>query len=163
MGAFNQIIQIMWDMGLNLFFPWLIILAATYGILNKYEVISEEEGVNGAIAIGTAFLGVLGITGSAGMFTTFAAAITFGIFGMLGLIVLMAVAGYDVTEHAEDSTSGFAVAAALIGLISFLTVVLNFVDVGNWVPAGGSAFQDVLMPILILLFLFLVVYATTDT
>lgn len=163
MGAFNQIIQIMWDMGLNLFFPWLIILAATYGILNKYEVISEEEGVNGAIAIGTAFLGVLGISGSAGMFTTFAAAITFGIFGMLGLIVLMAVAGYDVTEHAEDSTSGFAVAAALIGLISFLTVVLNFVDVGNWVPAGGSAFQDVLMPILILLFLFLVVYATTDT
>lgn len=163
MGAFNQIIQIMWDMGLNLFFPWLIILAATYGILNKYEVISEEEGVNGAIAIGTAFLGVLGISGSAGMFTTFAAAITFGIFGMLGLIVLMAVAGYDVTEHAEDSTSGFAVAAALIGIVSFLTVLFNFVDLSEWVPSGGSAFQDVLMPILILLFLISVIYITTDT
>lgn len=163
MGAFNQIIQIMWDMGLDLFFPWLILLAATYGILNKYEVISEEEGVNGAIAIGTAFLGVLGITGSGGMFTTFAAAITFGIFGMLGLIVLMAVAGYDITEHAEDSTSGFAIAAALIGIISFLTVVFNFVDFREWIPAGASVFQDVLMPVLILLFLISVIYITTNS
>jgi len=162
MGAFNQIIDIMWEMGLNLFFPWLIILAVVYGLLNKYELISEEEGVNGAIAIGVAFLGVLGISGSTGIFTTFAAAITFGVFGILGLMVLMAVAGYDITEYAEDSSSGPAILAALIFLISFLVVVFNYVDVSNWIPTG-TAFQDAIMPILILIFLFLVIRTTTNT
>lgn len=162
-GAFGSILNVMWDMGLNLFFPWLIILAVTYGILNQYEVISEEEGVNGAIAIGIAFMGVLGLTGTSGMFTSFAAAITFGVFGVLGLIVIMAAAGYDVTEHAEDSTSGFAVAAALIALISFLTVTFNFVDLSRWLPSDGQTFQDVVMPILILVFLMLMIYVTTRT
>ncbi|MFB6175469.1 MAG: hypothetical protein ABEJ87_05895 [Candidatus Nanohalobium sp.] len=162
-GAFQSIINVMWDMGLNLFFPWLIILAVTYGILNQYEVISEEEGVNGAIAIGVAFLGVLGISGSAGMFTTFAAAITFGVFGVLGLIVIMAASGYDITEHAEDSTSGFAVAAGLIAIISFLTVLFNFVDLSNWLPTTGNAFKQVIMPVLILIFLLAVIYMTMST
>jgi|APHM01.1.fsa_nt_gi hypothetical protein len=162
MGAFEQIITVMWDMGLNLFFPWLIILAVTYGLLNKYEVISEEEGVNGAIAIGTAFLGVLGISGSSGLFTNFAAAITFGIFGVLGLMILMAVAGYDITEHSENSTSGFAVFAGLIGLISFLTVGLNYVNFGKWIPST-NVFQDAVMPVLILVFLLLVIGATTKS
>lgn len=160
MGAFEQILQVMWDMGLNLFFPWLVILAVTYGLLDKYEFISEEEGVNGAIGIGVAFLGVLGISGTSGIFTSFAAAITFGVFGVLGLMVLMAVAGYDITEHAEDSTSGFAIFAGLIGVISFLTVVFNFVDIERWVPAGGSVFQDAIMPVLVLVFLFLVIAVT---
>ncbi|AOV95382.1 hypothetical protein AQV86_05700 [Nanohaloarchaea archaeon SG9] len=160
MGAFDQILTIMWDMGLNLFFPWLVILAVTYGLLNKYEVISEEDGVNGAIAIGVAFLGVLGLSGTSGIFTSFAAAITFGVFGVLGLMVLMAVAGYDITEHAEDSTSGFAVFAALIGLISFMAVVFNFVDFQQWIPSDASVFQDAIMPVLILVFLFLVIAVT---
>lgn len=163
MGAFGQILTVMWDMGLNLFFPWLVILAVTYGLLDKYEVISEEEGVNGAIAIGMAFLGVLGLMGSSGLFTSFAAAITFGVFGVLGLMVLMAVAGYDITEHAEDSTSGFAIFAGLIGLISFLTVALNFINFESWIPSGGSVFQDAVMPILILVFLLLVIGATTKS
>lgn len=160
MGAFDQILTVMWDMGLNLFFPWLVILAVTYGLLNKYEFISEEEGVNGAIAIGIAFLGVLGFSGSAGIFTSFAAAITFGVFGVLGLMVLMAVAGYDITEHAEDSTSGFAIFAGLIGVIAFLTVVFNFLDISSWVPTQGSVFQDAIMPVLVLVFLFLVIAVT---
>jgi len=160
MGAFDQILTIMWDMGLNLFFPWLVILAVTYGLLNKYEVISEEDGVNGAIAIGVAFLGVLGLSGTSGIFTSFAAAITFGVFGVLGLMVLMAVAGYDITEHAEDSTSGFAVFAALIGLISFMAVVFNFVDFQQWIPSDASVFQDAIMPVLVLVFLFLVIAVT---
>lgn len=162
-GAFGTILNTMWDMGLNLFFPWLVMLAVVYGILNKYEVISEEEGVNGAIAIGIAFLGVLGLSGTSGMFTTFAAAITFGIFGILGMVVLMAAAGYDITEHAEDSTSGFATAAGLIAIVAFLTVLFNFVDVNNWIPSGGDTFQEVVMPILILIFLSGVIRATTKT
>lgn len=159
MGAFQQILDVMWEMGLNLFFPWLIILAVTYGLLNKYEVISEEDSVNGAIAIGIAFLGVLGISGTSGLFTSFAAAITFGVFGILGLMVLMAVAGYDLTEHAEDSTSGPAIAGALIALISFIAVVLNYVNFQNWLP-GENVFQEAVMPILVLLFLFLVIAMT---
>ncbi|PSH00390.1 MAG: hypothetical protein BRC30_03750 [Nanohaloarchaea archaeon SW_7_46_7] len=160
MGAFDQILTVMWDMGLNLFFPWLVILAVTYGLLNKYEVISEEDGVNGAIAIGVAFLGVLGLSGTSGIFTSFAAAITFGVFGVLGLMVLMAVAGYDITEHSEDSTSGFAVFAGLIGLISFMAVAFNFIDFQRWIPSDASVFQDAIMPVLILVFLFLVIAVT---
>lgn len=161
MGAFDQILSVMWEMGLDLFFPWLIILAVTYGLLNKYEVISEEDSVNGAIAIGLAFLGVLGISGTSGLFTSFAAAITFGVFGILGLMVLMAVAGYDLTEHAEDSTSGPAIAGALIAIISFIAVILNYVNFERWVPSE-NAFQEVFMPILVLIFLFLVIAVTVS-
>ncbi len=160
MGAFDQILQVMWDMGLNLFFPWLVILAVMYGLLNKYEVISEEEGVNGAIAIGIAFLGVLGISGTSGLFTSFAAAITFGIFGVLGIMVLLATAGYDITEHAEDSTSTFAIFAGLIGFIAFITVALNYINFQEWIPSTGDVFQEAILPVLVLAFLFLVIAVT---
>ncbi|MFB6180569.1 MAG: hypothetical protein ABEJ93_01700 [Candidatus Nanohalobium sp.] len=144
-------------MGLDLFFPWLIILSVTYGVLDKYEVISEEESINGAIAIGVSFLGVLGITGISGAFTAFAAAITFTVFGVLGLVVLMAAAGYNIAE--QDERKSLAGLAAVIGFVSFTVIGLNYLDLGEWIPSGAG-FQETVMPVLILVFLLGIVAIT---
>lgn len=161
MGAFEIIIQTMTDMGFRLFLPWLLVLSITYGLLEKHQVISDETQVNGSIALAMAFFTILGVNqfAPAGLFTNLAAAIAFGLFGLLGLMILIAVTGYDMSIFQEKGMPRYF--AYTIFIVSFVTVVVTYVDIGNVVGEGANAFNEVILPILILIFFILLVRETT--
>lgn len=163
MGAFETIVMVMADMNLfHLFFPWLLVLGVTYGILNKHGVISEEESVNGVIALSVAFLTIGGaaVFIPEGMFTHLAAALAFGIFGLIGLLLLMAVAGFDITQFSEEKYSIPFIGALVIGIVTFIGVLAARLDLGAMMSGVENGFQEVVMPILILIFLLIVVAIT---
>lgn len=163
MGAFEIIVQTMTEMGFRLFLPWLLVLSVTYGLLEKYQVVSDETQVNGSIALAMAFLAILGVNqyAPAGIFTNFAAAIAFGLFGLLGFMVLVAMAGYDLEKYAEGGTPRYF--AVTIFVVAFVTVIVSYVDVGAIVGANANVFEDVILPILILVFFILIVRTTAKT
>ncbi|MFB6241968.1 MAG: hypothetical protein ABEJ36_04150 [Candidatus Nanosalina sp.] len=163
MGAFNLIVQTMVEMGFRLFLPWLLVLSVTYGLLEKYNLFSDETQVNGSIALAMAFLTIIGVNqyAPAGIFTNFAAAISFGLFGLLGLMVLIAVTGYDLENYAEKGSPRlFAIA---IFVVSFVTIIVTYIDIGQLVAEGATVFEDVILPILILIFFILLVREMAKT
>lgn len=162
MAAFEIIVQTMTEMGFRLFLPWLLVLSVTYGLLEKYQVVSEETQVNGSIALAMAFLAIIGVNQYApvGIFTNFAAAITFGLFGLLGFMVLVAMAGYDLEKYAEGGTPRYF--AVTIFVVAFITTVVLYVDISSIISEGQNVFEDIIMPILILIFFLLIVQQTTS-
>ena len=163
MAAFEIIVQTMTEMGFRLFLPWLLVLSVTYGLLEKYEVVSGETQVNGSIALAMAFLTIIGVNqfAPAGIFTNFAAAITFGLFGLLGLMVLVAMAGYDIENYADGGTPRYF--AVAIFVVSFVTVVVTYIDISNLISESQNVFENIILPILILIFFLLLVQQTTKS
>lgn len=162
MAAFEIIVQTMSEMGFRLFLPWLLVLSVTYGLLEKYQVVSEETQVNGSIALAMAFLAIIGVNNyaPAGIFTNFAAAITFGLFGLLGFMVLVAMAGYDIEKYAEGGTPRYF--AVAIFVVSFVTVIVLYIDLSSLISESQNVFENIILPILILVFFLLIVQQTTD-
>ena len=162
MAAFEIIVQTMTEMGFRLFLPWLLVLSVTYGLLEKYQVVSEETQVNGSIALAMAFLAIIGVNNyaPAGIFTNFAAAITFGLFGLLGFMVLVAMAGYDIEKYAEGGTPRYF--AVAIFVVSFVTVIVLYIDLSSLISESQNVFENIILPILILVFFLLIVQQTTD-
>ena len=162
MGAFATIVEVMASMDVfQLFFPWLFVLAITYGLLEKHGVFSEDSTVNGVIALALAFLTIGGAAMfiPAGMFTHFAAALAFGLFAIIGFMILLAASGMDVDEQLGEISSLPTIGALVITIVSFIAVVGYYVDVGGLLGgvSGGNVFDEVVMPILILVFLIIVI------
>ncbi len=160
--AFEQIVLMMADMDVfQLFFPWLLVLAVTYGVLEKYKVISEDEQVNGVISLAVAFLAIGGAYFflPPGIMTNLAAALTFGVFGFLGLMILMAVAGIDIAED-EKTESIRLWSAVAIAAIVFIGAFVTQADLGAFLGDIEDTWQEVVMPVLILLFLLIIVAIT---
>lgn len=140
--AFESMVQTMVDMGLlQLFFPWLLITALTYGALKKYAS-DFDESVVGAIAISVGFIGMAGIFLFApeGLFAQFGAAIGFSIFGILGLIMVMGLVGVEF-DNLNDAPLQNPVVLAGIGLValSFIGVIATQFGLGP-----GTVFDTVL-------------------
>jgi len=163
LAAFEIVVQTMADMGFRLFLPWLLILSVTYGLLEKYQVVSDETQVNGSVALAVAFLAIIGVNRFApvGIFANFAAAITFGVFGILGFMVLVAMSGYDIGNYADGGTPRYF--AVTIFVVSFVTVIVTYIDVSSVIGETQNVFENVILPILILIFFILVVQQTTKS
>lgn len=163
MGAFAAVVQTMADMNIfHLFFPWLLIFAVSYGVMNKNEVFSEDQTVNGVIALSIAFLTIGGaaVFVPEGLYTHFAAALSFGVFGILGFMILLAVAGYDLTQLAEKESSLPLIGAVLIAIVGFIGVLLSNFDVQSMLGGVSNPVDEILMPILVMIFLIIIVGAT---
>lgn len=159
--AFEMIAEVMAEMAVfHLFFPWLLVLAVTFGILQKYEVFGEDPSINGAVALSLAFLTIGGayLFIPQGLFTNFVGALAFGMFGIVGLMLVLGIAGVDLSDVGEGNAPG--IIAIIIFVVAFLGAILNVVDVGSMVELDIQAFNEVIMPILVLIFLLLVVYLT---
>jgi len=157
--AFEQIVEIMAEMGVfQLFFPWLLVLAITFGVLEKYNIFSEDAQVNGTIALAVAFISIGGAYFfiPQGLMTSFAAALTFSIFGILGLMILLGVAGYDLSDAMDESSLPVG-GAIILGILSFIGAFVFQADLGGLLGGVENTFQEAVMPILILVFLLLVV------
>jgi hypothetical protein len=148
MAAFEIIVNTMVEMGFRLFLPWLLVLSVSYGLL---------------IALALAFLAIIGVNNfaPAGIFTNFAAAITFGLFGLLGFMVLVAMAGYDLEKYSEGGFPRYV--AVTIFVVSFISVVVLYVDISSIISESQNVFEDIILPILILIFFLLIVRETASS
>ena len=169
MGAFADIVRTMAEMDIfQLFFPWLFILAVTYGILDKYEIFSEDAQVNGIISLSIAFMTIVGslLFVPAGMFAHFAAALTFAIFALVGVMILIGVTGTDIGDLADDRSDTVFWGALIIGAIILIAVVGTYLNIEQIVgftgDSAGNLIDDLVMPIVTLLFLFLIVGAVAQ-
>lgn len=163
--VFETIVETMIEMSLfELFFPWLLTLAVTFGVLDKYDYF-EEESVNAVVALAVSFIAIGGayLFIPPTLFPHFAAAIAFGAFGLIGFLILMALAGYDLDEM--DSDGPLAKMVLPIGLIVLAGVVFaqfQFSFINNSLQLfQGESFDEVVMPILTMLFLLGIVGAIT--
>lgn len=167
MGAFEAIAQTMADMGVfSFFFPWLLTLAISYGILDQYEVISDDDTVNGVVSLSIAFfvIGAAYTTLGTGIFLEFAAALAFGLFAVIGLIVLIGTAGVDLSEYDQIEGNLPALAAILIFLVAFFGTLITqtqffdalvpLIEGSGGGSSGGAGFLSQFM---VLLFLLLVI------
>ncbi len=122
---FEQIVQTLAELDFyQLFFPWLLVLAVSFGLLERYQFFGENSSVNGTIALSVAFL----VTGGAefflpgDIFVIFAGALAFSVFGLLGLMILLGAIGVDIQEDLGD-TNLPAVTAIVLAFSSFFTAI----------------------------------------
>lgn len=164
--VFETIVKTMIEMSLfELFFPWLLTLAVTFGVLDKYDYF-DEDSINAVVSLAVSFIAIGGayLFIPASLFPHFAAAIAFGTFGLIGLLILMALAGYDLNEL--DSESPLAKIALPAGILVFGGVLLFQFDL-NFLPSilqlfEGESFDEVVMPILTLVFMLGLVAVITN-
>ena len=169
MGAFATIVEVMAGMNMfQLFFPWLLILSISYGVLKQSEILGDDDAVVGVAAIAIAFFTIGGAYFfiPAGLFTHFFAATAFIVFGVIGLVVILGIAGVDMTEI--DGLEGNL--PALVGIIGFIVLFISVIAL--YVPwqgifgtggfaGSGNVFDEIIMPILVLIFLIIVIALTT--
>ncbi len=164
--VFEQIIQTMAEMQIfRFFFPWLLVLAVSYGVLEKYHFISEDEFVNGSISLAIAFMAGGGayMFIPAGLLTNVVAAATFGIFAVIGLMIVLGVAGYDLENLQDNDRSLPLILGAGIFVVALLAIISNFFGIPNIIPDienWSKIFEEVVMPILILLMIVALVALT---
>ncbi len=167
--VFEQIIQTMTEMQLfQFFFPWLLVLAVSYGVLEKYQFITEDEFVNGSIALAIAFMAGGGayMFIPAGLLTNVVAAATFGIFAVIGLMIVLGVAGYDLENLQDNDRSLPLILGAGIFIVALLAIISNFFGIPNIIPDienWSKVFEEIVMPILILLMIVALVAMTASS
>lgn len=151
----------------HLFLPWLLVLAVSYGALQKAEFF-EEDSITAVTALSISFLSIGGfyLFVPPDLFGHLAAVIGFSVFGFLGLFILLAVVGVDITDFEEAEREFPAIAAAsvaVLGVIGVLTYQYNVLDLLPTLDLQTISFEQQVTPILILLLLFgVVVFLTRE-
>lgn len=167
--VFETIIESMVEMQIfRFFFPWLLVLAVTYGVLEKYNFISEDEFVNGSIALAIAFMAGGGayMFLPAGLLTNVVAAATFAIFAVIGLMIVLGVAGYDLENLQDDDRSLPLLLGAGIFVVALLAIISSFIGIPNILPEINNwdrVFEEMIMPILILVMIVALVAVTAGS
>lgn len=168
MAVFESLIQMMVDSGAYYVFIWLLFASIMYGMLQKYEIFGDPS-VKGGASLGASLFTLLGIYVYApeGLFLNFAAAIGFALLALFGTIILLSISGVNVTELGDEiDNNTLAGAAAIIVLVAFFGALAFNLDwttlLGDSLSGEGSVWEDVLFPIIFLLFLLLTVGAMTD-
>ncbi|MFB6100358.1 MAG: hypothetical protein ABEK16_03720 [Candidatus Nanohalobium sp.] len=166
-GVFGVLLQSMIDSRAYYVFIWLLFAALIYGLLAKYEIFSDESVMAGA-SLGSSLFTLLGIYAYElnEIFLNFAAAIGFGLFALFGTIILLAMGGVEPTDVIPDEEGEFgilALFAGLIVLIAFIGALIYNLDLISLlsINTGGDTWQNVIFPVVFLLFLLLMIDAST--
>ena len=169
--AFETVVTTMIEMTVfQVFFPWLLVLALSYGILDQYETISEDDSINAVIALAVSFMAVGGsyLFIPEGMLTQLAAGLTFGLFAVIGLLIVMGSAGFNLDELEDNKKSLPVIVGLSIFGLTLIAVTLGYTDVhaSLWdtflesIDDPYDFFDEIVMPILILAFMFGIVAFT---
>lgn len=169
--AFETVVTTMIEMTVfQVFFPWLLVLALTYGVLDQYKTISEDESINAVIALAVSFMAVGGsyLFIPEGMLTQLAAGLTFGLFAVIGLLIVMGSAGFNLDELEDNKKSLPVIIGLSIFGLTLLAVTLGYTDVHTtlWntfiesIDDPYDFFDEIVMPVLILAFMFGIVAFT---
>ena len=164
MAVFESMIQMMIDSGAYYVFIWLLFAGLIYGMLEKYDIFNETSAIGG-VSLGASLFILIGIYSfaPAGLFLNFSAAIGFSLFAIFGTVIMLSMGGIDITELG-NSTSDNSIAGIgfLLVIISFLGALAYNLDWSGLLGNVGSTWQDVVFPVLFLLFMLLVIRETTD-
>lgn len=164
--AFETIVETMMEMTLfQLFFPWLLVLAITYGVLQQYDLFGDEDSIDAIISLSVAFMTVGGayLFIPEGMLSHVAAVMTFAVFAVLGLVIVLAVAGYDISQLSENDRSLPLILGIGIFLAGLLSVILTYFEIPDIIPEIQDTqffYEEVILPIAILVFIIAIVAMT---
>lgn len=166
MSFFADIIVFMSETDIiHLFFPWLLLLAFTFGMLQKYEFF-DDEVVAGAVSISSSFLGIAGIYFfmPENLFANFGAIMAFAAFAVLGFLIVMAIAGIDIGEM-EGKIGKIPLAVGLvvlgIGILAIAAGALPVEEIIRDINIDANLVDDVLMPVFLLGFILAIIYITS--
>lgn len=152
------------DVGASYVFMWLLFAALIYGLLNKYEVF-DESSANAGVSLGASFFTLLGIFSFApeGLFLNFAAALGFILFGLFGVLILLSISGIDVPEMTEGLEGNVMAGSGIIlVLIAFIGALVYNLDLNSLFGDVGNAWQDVLFPVIFLIFMLIIILGAID-
>ena len=135
-------------------------------MLQKYEFF-EDEAVTGAIALSSSFLAIAGIYFflPENIFANFGGILAFAAFGVLGFLIVMAIAGIDISEM-EGRIGKIPLAVGLgilgIGLLAMAAGAFPVEEVVREVNIDANLVDDVLMPIILLVFIIAIVAVSSS-
>ena len=167
MSVFSEMIIYMSETDIiHLFFPWLLLLAFTFGMLKKYEVFEDDE-ITGAVSLSSSFLAIAGIYFflPENIFANFGAVLAFAAFAALGFMIVMAIAGVDINEmEGRIGKIPLAIGGGILGL-GLLVIILGALPVPEQaveqINIQANLVEDVFMPILLLGFILAVIAITS--
>jgi hypothetical protein len=164
MAVFESLIQMMVDSGAYYIFIWLLFAGLIYGMLEKYDIFSDTSAMGG-VSLGASLFLLIGVYSFApsGLFLNFSAAIGFALLTIFGMVILLSLGGMDITELGNDTSdnrvAGMAMLLVIIAFFGALAYNLNWTSLlGN----VQNTWQEVVFPILFLVFLLIVIRETTD-
>lgn len=150
---------------INLFFPWLLLLAFTFGSLQKYEFF-EDEAVTAAVSISSSFLAIAGIYFfmPENLFANFGAIIAFAAFAVLGIMIVMAVAGINISDMDEDLERiplGAGLTVIGIGALVLIAGALPVNDLVADIGFSVNIYEEIIMPLMVFGFILAVIALTS--
>lgn len=166
MSFFSDLVIFMAETDIiHLFFPWLLLLAFTFGILQKYEFF-EDEAVSGAIAVSSSFLAITGIYFfmPENIFANFGAVLAFATFAALGFLIVMAIAGVDIS-NLDNRIGRIPLAAGLavlgIGMLSIAAGALPVNEAIAGISFNVNIYEEIVMPVIVFGFILAVIALTS--
>mgnify|MGYP006285326235 CR=1 FL=1 len=166
MSFFSDLVIFMSETDIiHLFFPWLLLLAFTFGILQKYEFF-EDEAVSGAISVSSSFLAIAGIYFfmPENIFANFGAILAFATFAALGFLIVMAIAGVDI-DDLDNRIGRIPLAVGLtvlgVGMLSILVGALPVNEVVQDLSINVQLYEEIIMPLMVFGFILGVIALTS--
>ncbi len=166
MSFFSDLVIFMSETDIiHLFFPWLLLLAFTFGILQKYEFF-EDEAVTGAISVSSSFLAIAGIYFfmPENIFANFGAVLAFATFAALGFLIVMAIAGVDINDL-DNRIGRIPLAVGLtvlgVGMLSILVGALPVNEVVGDLSISAQLYEEIIMPLIVFGFILAVIALTS--
>ena len=152
MSLFSEMVTFLESMDIfSLFFPWLLVLALTFGILKKYEYF-EDDSVTGAVAVSVAFITVGGLSLlPEALLVNIGAVVALSAFIVVGFLIIMGVAGVESEGLGEDSTPlkiGLAVLG--VGLAAVLWTSLGIGEMVGSLESDGQLVNQIIVFVFIL-------------
>lgn len=165
-SVFSQLLQNLSSVGFfDLFLPFLLILAVTYGVLQRIELF-EDDSVDATVSIVVALMSMFSMLTfvDAAFFTQFFGAVTLLVAVVLGYIIVLGLMGVDINDVAtldDDQKKKTAIFAA-IGIAVVLGGVLQYANVVDVYGSLMSTVQsDVFLTLAVLAGMVLVINSIT--
>lgn len=132
----------------DLFLPWLLLLAVSYGILKKTEALGDENSVIAIASVAISFLGVGGIMSvvPAEFFTQFFALISVLLVVVLGIVIILGLAGIDIADLGETKWFNIGAVLTVIGIV----VVLAFAILPTSLPEAADLDSELVSTVIML-------------
>lgn len=154
-SVFSQLLQNLSQVGFfDLFLPFLLILAVTYGVLQRIELF-EDDTVDATVSIVVAFMAMFSMLTFVEpvFFTQFFGAVTLLVAVLIGYIIVLGLMGVDITEVStlDDEQKKKTAVFAAIGIAVVLGGILQYTGVVDVMGSIMTTLQsDVFLTVLVL-------------
>ncbi|MFB6147530.1 MAG: hypothetical protein ABEJ66_01465 [Candidatus Nanohaloarchaea archaeon] len=145
------------------FLPVVLFIAIYYGILNKMELLGEDEAVQGTAAIALSLLTVLGIYTVIpfSLFQQFFGALSVVLIVVIGFLVVLGMFGIEFEGEEVTDNVGVAI-AAIVAVTIVIVVIVPPLMPGSGGIRLGEDLMNFLLTLILLIVLGVVVYAISS-